>query len=185
MRSSAPEPNDSLAPAVFLDRDGTIMRDIEYCGDPASVEIFPCAPAALQRLRGAGFKIFIITNQSGIARGYFTEEAYREVEREVARQIGEGVIDGAYFCPDLPESGCRCRKPAPGMILEAARDHSLDLRRSYMIGDKALDAQCGRNAGVRTILVETGNEALAHGHGADWTARDLAEAVEIVLRHAT
>ena len=175
-------PNEGQ-PAVFLDRDGTIMRDADYLADPNGVEIFEGASDALRRLKAAGFKIVIITNQSGIGRGYFTVEDYRAVEREVDRQIGPGLIDATYFCPDLPDSGSPCRKPAPGMILEAQRDLGIDLGRSFMIGDKGIDAQCGRNAGVRTILVPTGFEKRSGRSEADWEARDLQEAAEIILRH--
>ena len=169
--------------AVFLDRDGTIMTDVEYCGDPRRVEVFPIAPEALRRLRRAGYKIIVITNQSGIGRGYFTEADYRAVEGEVDRQIGAGVIDATYFCPDVPDSGSKCRKPEPGMILEAQRDHRIDLGRSFMIGDKQIDAECGRRAGLRTILVRSGQEQHNAAAAADWTANDLAEAAEIILRH--
>ena len=141
-------------------------------------------PAALRRLRGAGFKIFVITNQSGVGRGYFTEEDYRAVEGEVARQIGPGVIDGTYFCGDLPDSGSTHRKPAPGMVFDAQREHDLDLARSFFVGDKALDAECGRAAGVRTIVVRTGIENPPGPSGADWDAADLSEAAEIILQHA-
>ena len=174
---------DGSQPAVFLDRDGTIMRDVDYCGDPQRVEIFDGVPTALRRLKAAGFKIIIITNQSGIGRGYFSEHDYRAVEAEVARQIGPELIDATYMCPHPPESGCACRKPAPGMILDAARDHGIDLKRSFMIGDKNIDAQCGRNAGVRSILVQTGIHQLDGRSAADWDARDLSEATEIILRH--
>jgi len=172
----------SKRPAVFLDRDGTIMRDVDYCGDPKYVSVFESAAPALGRLRGAGYKIIIITNQSGIGRGYFTEKDYRAVEREVEQQIGAGVIDATYWCPDRPDSGSIRRKPEPGMILEAARDHQIDLDRSFMIGDKRIDAECGRRAGVRTILVQSGQEQHAGG-AADWTVPDLSEATEIILRH--
>ncbi|MGZ4966693.1 MAG: D-glycero-alpha-D-manno-heptose-1,7-bisphosphate 7-phosphatase [Chthoniobacterales bacterium] len=168
--------------AVFLDRDGTLMRDVEYCGDPKQVEVFGGVPQALRRLKDAGFKLIVITNQSGIGRGYFTEDEYRAVEKEVEQQLG--VIDATYFCPDKPDAGCRCRKPQPGLIFDAQRDHDLDLQRSFLIGDKPLDAECGRNAGVRTILIQTGNEPPNEKSGADWLARDLAEATEIILQHA-
>ncbi len=117
-------PNDQ-SPAVFLDRDGTIMRDVEYCGDPARVELFSGVAQALRGLKAAGFRIVIITNQSGIGRGYFNEQDYRAVEEEVERQIGAGVIDATYFCPDHPDNGSTRRKPEPGMILEAQREHGL------------------------------------------------------------
>jgi D,D-heptose 1,7-bisphosphate phosphatase len=175
---------DQLQPAVFLDRDGTIMRDADYLSDPNGVEIFEGAPDSLRRLKQAGFKICIITNQSGIGRGYFTVDQYRAVEMEVDRRIGPGLIDATYFCPALPDSDAPCRKPNPGMILEAQRDHGIDLSRSDMIGDKLIDAQCGRNAGVRTILVQTGSEKRnGPSAAADWDVRDLNEATEIILRN--
>jgi len=176
-------PNEQ-PPAVFLDRDGTLMRDVQYCGDPKKVEVFAGVKDALRRLKRAGFKNYVITNQSGIGRGYFTEDDYRAVEAEVERQIGVGLIDSTYFCPDLPDSGSSRRKPAPGMVFEAQRDHHLDLARSFFVGDKPLDAECGRAAGLRTIVVQTGIEKTEDATGADWDARDMAEAVEIILQHA-
>ncbi|MBA3881941.1 MAG: HAD family hydrolase [Chthoniobacterales bacterium] len=175
-------PKGIKAAAVFVDRDGTIMRDVEYCSDPQKVEIFAGAIAALRRLKDAGFKIVMITNQSGIGRGYFTEAQYRKVEQEVARQLGPGVIDATYFCPDVPGVASTRRKPEPAMIFDAASDHDLDLSRSYFIGDKRIDAECGRNAGVRTILVQTGCETHQPGGIADWVARNLGEAAEIIRR---
>ena len=172
-----------MHPAVFLDRDGTIMPDVEYCGDPQDVRVFPTVPPALRRLRTAGYKIIIITNQSGIGRRYFAESDYRAVEREVERQVGAGLVDGTYFCPDLPDSGSQRRKPEPGMILEAARDHEIDLSRSFMVGDKEIDAECGRRAGVHTILLRSDDEKRDDGATADWAAADVAEAAEIILRH--
>lgn len=168
-------------PAVFLDRDGTIMRDVDYCGDPARVEVFAGAADALRLLKGSGYKLIVITNQSGIARGYFSENDYRAVEREFLRQLGEDSIDGTYYCADLPGANSQRRKPAPGMILEAQREHHLDLASSYFIGDKASDIACGRNAGIQTILVQTGYGPSEIDCGADWIARDLTDAVEIIL----
>jgi D-glycero-D-manno-heptose 1,7-bisphosphate phosphatase len=168
-------------PAVFLDRDGTLMRDVDYCGDPRKVEVFPQAGEALRRLKQQGYKLIVITNQSGIGRGYFTEEDYRAVESEFARQLGEGLIDGSYHSPDLPTSNSIRRKPGPGMVFEAQRDHRLELRCSFLVGDKASDIGCGRNAGVRTILVQTGYGAREAESGADWIARDIAHAAEIIL----
>ena len=168
-------------PAIFLDRDGTLMRDVDYCGDPGEVEVFPGATEALWKVKGAGYKLIIITNQSGIARGYFSENDYRAVEREVLHQLGEGLIDDTYYCADLPGMNSSRRKPAPGMILEAQRDHHLDLAQSYLIGDKTSDIECGRNAGVKTILVQTGYGLRESGCRARWIARDLAHAAEIIL----
>lgn len=180
---STPQPNETRA-AVFFDRDGTLMRDVEYCGDPDLVTVFEGVAGALRRLKDAGFKIIVITNQSGIGRGYFTEADYRRVEREMARQLGADLLDGSYFCPDAPGANSSRRKPEPGMVFEAARDYDLDLSRSFLVGDKVIDAQCGRRAGVRTILVQTGCEQHDEGSAADWLAHDLAEAADIILRHA-
>src|SRR5947199_9880520 len=144
------------SPAVFLDRDGTIMHDADYCSDPKQVQIFDGAAAVLHRLKNAGYKIIVITNQSGIGRGFFTEKQYRAVEAEVARQVGDDLIDATYFCPDPPREPSKCRKPAPGMILEAARDHEVDLGHSFLIGDKEIDAECAHNAGLRAMRGRTG-----------------------------
>ena len=108
---------DALSAAVFVDRDGTIIEDRDYCSDPKDVKIFPGATEALRRLKSKGFKLIIITNQSGIGRGLFTLEQYRAVEAEVLRQLGDGLIDASYFCPDAPGQQCNCRKPAAGMIV--------------------------------------------------------------------
>jgi D-glycero-D-manno-heptose 1,7-bisphosphate phosphatase len=163
-------------PAVFFDRDGTLIRDAHYLSDPAKVEMFPDVPEALKRLKEAGFRIVIITNQSGIARGYFTEKEYDAVQARVLDLTGPGVIDAAYMCPDF---GPR-RKPSPEMILEAVRDLNLDPGRSYMVGDKAVDVQCGRNAGTKTIFVRTGYP-LDAGCEPDFIAGNMAEAAEWIL----
>ena len=176
---------DALLPAVFVDRDGTIMEDADYCSDPQQVKVFPGVAEALRRLKSKGFRLIIITNQSGIGRGFFSIEQYRAVEAEVLRQLGDGLIDATYFCPDAPDQGCGCRKPAPGMILEAARQNRIDLARSFLIGDKEIDAECGRNAGVRTIRVRTGFDRETAGSMADWIAEDLPMAAEIILNAPT
>src|SRR5213593_5054657 len=173
--------SDVLSPAVFVDRDGTIMQDADYCSDPQQVKILPRVAEALRRLKSKGFKLIIITNQSGIGRGFFTIEQYRAVEAEVLRQLGDGLIDATYFCPDVPGQHSHSRKPAPGMIVEATREHEIDLARSFLIGDKEVDAECGRNVGVRTIRVRTGFDRKTAGSMADWVAEDLPAAAEIIL----
>ena len=175
-------PASETRPAIFLDRDGTLMRDVDYCGDPTQVEVFPGAEEALRKLKIAGYGLIVITNQSGIGRGYFGEKEYRAVEQEFLRQLGADVIDDSYYCSDLPGTNSARRKPAPGMIFEAQQEHRLDLARSFLIGDKASDIECGRNAGVRTILVQTGYGAKEERGRADWVATDLTEAAEIILR---
>jgi D-glycero-D-manno-heptose 1,7-bisphosphate phosphatase len=173
---------EKLSPAVFLDRDGTLMRDVDYCGDPQDVHLFPRTAEALRKLKKAGYKLIIVTNQSAIGRGYFNEAAYRAVEREVARQLGEDLIDATYFCPHAPDHECECRKPQPGMIRQGAREHHLDLGRSFFIGDKQSDIECGRNAGVKTVLVRTGYGADVDGKAADFVAPDLGKAADLILQ---
>ena len=172
---------DQLSPAVFLDRDGTIMRDVEYCSDPKQVEIFSGVPEALVRLKQNGYKLVIISNQSGIGRGYFTEEQFRSVQDAVDRKLVPAVIDAVYYCPDQPDGTSTRRKPSPEMVFEAQRDHGIDLSRSFFVGDKAIDIQCGRNAGVRTILVQTGYGLQEEDTGAELVARDFTEATDIIL----
>ena len=172
---------DAPSPAVFFDRDGTIMKDCDYCSDPKDVKIFPGVPEALRRLKSRGFKLIIITNQSVIGRGLMTVEQYRALEREVVRQLGGDLIDATYFCPDVPGQHSSCRKPAPGMILQAKQEHGIDLPRSFFIGDKEIDVECGRNAGVRTIRVQTGFQRDTTGSRADWVAEDLPAAAAIIL----
>jgi D-glycero-D-manno-heptose 1,7-bisphosphate phosphatase len=175
---------NSKSPAVFVDRDGTLMHDADYCSHPSQVKVFAGAAAALRRLKDAGFRIIVITNQSGIGRGFFSEEQYRAVESEVSRQLGNGLIDATYFCPDAPGQPSKCRKPAPGMVLQAAREHDVDLSRSFLIGDKEIDAECAHNAGVRAIRVRTGFDKMTDGSRADWVAEDLTAAAEIILKGA-
>jgi D-glycero-D-manno-heptose 1,7-bisphosphate phosphatase len=169
-----------LRPALFLDRDGTLMEEVDHCRDPAHVRTYAGAAEELARARSLGWAAIIITNQSGIGRGYFTVEQFLSVQEELLRQLG-GQIDAAYMAPDLPDSGSPRRKPAPGMILEAAREHGIDLRRSFMIGDKRLDIECGRNAGVKTILVSTGYGSREGDCSPDFTAPTVAEAIRIAL----
>ena len=175
---------NSKSRAVFVDRDGTIMHDVDYCSDPSQVHVFDGAAMALRRLKNAGFKIIVITNQSGIGRRFFTEKEYRAVEAEVMRQVGKDLIDATYFCPDVPGKPSKCRKPAPGMVLQAAHDHQIDLSRSFLIGDKEIDAQCAHKVGARAIRVRTGFDKITNDSCADWVVEDLPAAAEIILREA-
>jgi len=172
---------NELSAAVFIDRDGTIIEDADYCSQPKQVKVFPDVPQALRRLISNGFKLIVITNQSGIGRGFFTVDEYRSVESEVSRQLGHGLIAATYFCPDVPGQISSHRKPSPGMILQAKRDHQIDLTRSFFIGDKEIDVECGRNAGVRTIRVQTGFDRDIAGSAADWTAKNFSAAARIIL----
>jgi D-glycero-D-manno-heptose 1,7-bisphosphate phosphatase len=172
---------NDLSPAVFVDRDGTLMEDADYCSDARQVHIFPGVPEALRKLKTKGYKIIVITNQSGLGRGFFTLDQYRAVEAETLRQVGDGLIDATYFCPDVPGKPSKCRKPNPAMILQAARDHHVDLRRSIFVGDKEIDAECGHNAGVKTIRVRTGFDKVTDGSRADWVAENFPAAAKIIL----
>jgi D-glycero-D-manno-heptose 1,7-bisphosphate phosphatase len=172
---------NALSSAVFIDRDGTIMEDTDYCSDPKDVRIFPGVVEALRSLKSRGFKLIIITNQSGIGRGLFTLDQYRVVESEVLRQLGDGLVDATYYCPDAPGRHSNYRKPAPGMVVKAARDHQIDLSRSFLIGDKEVDVECAHNAGVRAIRVRTGIQGEVIGSNADSIADDVPAAVQIIL----
>jgi D-glycero-D-manno-heptose 1,7-bisphosphate phosphatase len=168
------------SPAVFFDRDGTLMEDAHYGGDPARVRVYPGVSGALRKLKTAGFRIFIITNQSGIARGLITVEQYHAVQQELLRQIGEDLIDASYFCADAPGTPSTRRKPETGMVLDAAAEFALDLPHSWFIGDKSADIECGRRAGTRTILVLTGYGA-GQNCAPNFRAKDAVEAVGLIL----
>src|SRR4029453_14254680 len=154
---------DDLSPAVFIDRDGTIMEDTDYCSHPKDVRIFPGVFEGLRRLKLRGFKLIIITNQSGIGRGLITLDQYRAVESEVLRQLGDGLVDPSYSRPDAPGQQTDCRKPAPGMILQGSRDHQIDLSHSFLVGDKEADVECAQNAGGRGIGARTGFKRVLTG----------------------
>jgi D-glycero-D-manno-heptose 1,7-bisphosphate phosphatase len=152
-------------PALFLDRDGVIVEEAEYLSDPAQLCLIPGAGAAIARVNARGIPVIVVTNQAGVARGYFPEERVGEVhERLSALLAAHGAhIDRYYYCPHHPTAGsgaygrpCSCRKPEPGMLLQAARDFDLDLARSFLVGDKISDLEAGLAAGCRTILVGTG-----------------------------
>lgn len=166
--------------AVFFDRDGTLMREEDHCDHPSRVQAIPGAAEALAELRGLGWLNVVITNQSGIGRGYFTMADFEAVNAELFRQLGSNP-DGVYCCADHPQTPTPRRKPGTGMIEEAVHDFGIDLSRSWMIGDKDIDIACGRAAGCRTILVLTGYGEKHRACGADFVARDVTEAVRHIL----
>ena len=149
-------------PAVFLDRDGTVIEHVHYLSDPARVRLLPGAAEALRRLRRAGFARVLVTNQSAIGRGMLTEDRLEEIHAELERQLAASgaTLDGIYYCPDAPSGDDRTvvehsdRKPGPGMLLRAADELGLDLDASWMVGDMISDVLAGHNAGCRSILVE-------------------------------
>jgi D-glycero-D-manno-heptose 1,7-bisphosphate phosphatase len=145
-------------PAVFFDRDGTLLNERGYLGDPADMRFFRWAAPAIRRVRKAGFRVVIISNQSGLARGYFTRAALRRVTvrfLSVLRKKG-AFVDAVYYCPHLPNAGCACRKPKTALGRRAARRLGLDLKRSFVVGDQVRDIKFAHNLGARGVLVMTG-----------------------------
>ncbi|HET7462649.1 MAG TPA: HAD family hydrolase [Longimicrobium sp.] len=154
-----PSAAPGLRPAVFLDRDGTIIHDREYLADPAGVELLPGAAEAIARLNRAGFFVVLVTNQSGIGRGYFTEDDYQAVHRRLIDllEVQGARLDADYHCPLAPDDPDpeRMRKPGAGMFLLAAREHRLDLSRSWLIGDRLRDVSAAAEFGARAMLVRS------------------------------
>jgi D-glycero-D-manno-heptose 1,7-bisphosphate phosphatase len=174
--------------AVFLDRDGTLNVEREYLSDPALLELLPGTGPALRRLSDAGYLLFIVTNQSGIGRGYFTEAAMHAVNARLCQELAREGVQFAriYFAPEHPDQPSRGRKPSPQFLFDARDEFGLDLSASYIVGDKLIDLECGWNAGLRrSILVRTGYGAeaekkLAPGHSA-WVVDTLGEAAQNIL----
>jgi D-glycero-D-manno-heptose 1,7-bisphosphate phosphatase len=179
----------SAVPAVFLDRDGTMIEEREYLADPAGVKVFPGVGSALRRLQDAGFRLVMVTNQSGIGRGYYSESDMHRVNARLDELLAaDGVrIDRVYFAPEAPDQPSRGRKPSPQFLFDARDELGIDLARSYMIGDKLIDLECGWNAGVRrSILVRTGygssvEAAAPNKLAAAWVADDLSAASALIL----
>lgn len=178
-----------MRPAVFLDRDGTVIDEVGHLGEPDRVVLLPGVPKALRRLSEAGYALVVVTNQAGVARGYFTEDDVGAVNERTASLLEEeGVaLDGCYHCPHHPDftGACDCRKPLPGMLLRAADDLELDLSRSWMVGDHPSDAEAGAAAGARPIMVRTGHGLLpGANHGPPPgvpVVDDLPAAVDLIL----
>ena len=182
--------------AVFLDRDGTIIEDTGYISSLQGVHFIPGSIEAIRQLNEAGYKVIVITNQSGIARNFFSEDMLQAIDKFIHKQvlIGGGHIDAFYYCPHHPEHGvypyrreCDCRKPEPGLIKRGAREHHVDLNRSFMIGDHSCDIEAGQRAGLRTIFVTTGHgkkEQTKIKKQPDHIAANLAGAVQWVIKEA-
>lgn len=140
-------------PAIFLDRDGAVIEDTGYIGDPDRVRLLPGAANALLSLRSQGFRLVVVSNQSGIGRGLISSEQAARVHRRFVDLLAEAgvVLDGVHYCPHSPDDNCACRKPSPEMIFRAARELDIDLARSFLVGDKMTDIEAGRTAGCKTI----------------------------------
>lgn len=169
--------------AVFLDRDGTLIEEVDFLSRAEDLRLFSFTYDAVRRLKDAGYLLIVITNQSGIGRGLFTENAMHAIHQEIQAQL-DNMIDAFYFCPHLPDEGCACRKPGIGMIEAACDRFSIDLDNSWVVGDKTLDVGSGANAGLSSILVRTGYGA-EHENilptPANFVADNLMEAVAHII----
>jgi len=188
----------NLSRAVFLDRDGTISPEKDYIKTTAEFELYDFTVDAVRRLNSAGFKVLVVTNQSGVARGYLTLETLERIHYKMAQLFvkSDAVIDGIYYCPHHPTAGsgsftrvCSCRKPAVGMLMRAAGDFDLDISRSYIVGDKLTDIIMAKDLSATSILVRTGyGAAEAEKINPEKTeiphfiADDLKEAVDWIMR---
>ena len=178
MQSNSPQK------AAFIDRDGTLIEEVNFLSNVDDLRIFPFTYEAVKHLKDAGFLIIVVTNQSGIGRGIYDEIEMKSIHDEMQSQL-DNMIDAFYFCPHLPCDGCSCRKPSLGMIESAMKDFEIDLANSWMIGDKKIDVETGTNAGTRSAMVMTGY-GRAHSTQLesmpDVLAEDLLAAVREVLR---
>jgi histidinol-phosphate phosphatase family protein len=144
--------------AVFVDRDGTIAPDVHYCRSPEDFQLFPNVPEAIRLFNNHGFKVVVVTNQSGIARGYFTEEILDCIHQKMKGYLvaSEAHVDAIYYCPHHPDDGCECRKPGTALFHKASQTLEIDFSRSYVIGDSEIDISAGKSLGCKTVLVTTG-----------------------------
>jgi D-glycero-D-manno-heptose 1,7-bisphosphate phosphatase len=173
--------------AVFLDRDGTIIRDMIYLNDPTKIEVFKESYPALKLLHDNGYLIVLVTNQSGVARGVVQLENLHKINDLISEDFGrrETVISAVYYCPHPVDGGCECRKPNAGMLKEAAIKYEIDLSVSWMIGDRMTDVECGRRAGCRgSILLqnETTPPIDPNFEKPNIVCRDVLDAAELILR---
>ncbi|HRZ87350.1 MAG TPA: HAD family hydrolase [bacterium] len=168
--------------AVFLDRDGTINVDYGYVGKTDTFTFLPRVREALVLLQGRGFKLFVISNQSGVNRGYYTHEDLQAVHDKMVSELGRSGVtfSDVFYCVHRPDEKCECRKPSPKAVRDIAARFGIDLRRSYFVGDRETDIQTGKNAGTRTVLLSTGPAAIACDH----RAADLYSAAEWIIGDA-
>ncbi len=188
-----------LAPTVFLDRDGTLIEEVGYLSHLDRIALYPWSIESVKLLNRAGFKVVVVTNQAGVARGLFDEDFIDEAHRFLDQKFGDGgaTIDKFYYCPHHPEasveayrSECDCRKPKAGMLWKAAQELQLELSHSFVIGDRLSDLRLGQAVGARSLLVRTGyGETTARELTDDvevaYTAPELMTAVAWILRHST
>jgi len=177
--------------AVFIDRDGTINLDVHYLDNPDKFEMYLGVQIGVKKLQENGFKIIVITNQSGIARGYFTEEQLSGIHERMKQEFEtfDVTLDGIYYCPHHPDDKCNCRKPHTGLFEKAIQEHNIDVEKSYVLGDKILDIGAGKKIGVKTVLIpepHVRQEFLSQKnewkYHPDYIADDFKDAVEWILK---
>ena len=169
--------------AVFLDRDGTMAKDVHYCRRPEDFKLFPNTAKAIKLLNEHGFKVIVVTNQSGIARGYFTKETLAQIHEKMKSDLAkEGAwIDGIYYCPHHPDDNCDCRKPKPKLVLQAVRERDIELKHSFVVGDLEMDVGLGKAVGCKTILLrDSPQEDMSISP--DYIVSDLLEATQLMLK---
>ncbi|MDD5543939.1 MAG: HAD family hydrolase [Acidobacteriia bacterium] len=187
--------------AIFLDRDGTICEEVGYVNHPSRCRLLPFAATAIQKINDAGLKAVVVSNQAGVARGYFSEELVHEVHRKIAIEIGKARahIDAIYYCPHHPDGSvaefrkvCECRKPRPGLLQRAERELGVDLQRSFVVGDRYSDVELAALNGLQSVLVLTGygrGEWEYHRHEwkyqPHWVCENVLEAVEKIIATLT
>lgn len=177
-------------PAVFLDRDGTLINERGYLSDVSKIRFYAGAANALKAFQKKGFRLAVVTNQSGVGRGYFSIKTVHAVHRAMTRWFARrGVwLAAFYVCPHLPQAGCRCRKPNPGLLYRAARDLGIDLKKSYVIGDQVRDMQLAYRVGAKGVLVLTGAGRSARPKARRWAAKitpNLTSASRWILSNGT
>lgn len=175
-----------IQPAIFLDRDGTINKEVGYLSDPADFELLPNALDGMKKFMEMGYRLVIVTNQGGIGLGYFSRHEFYQVNKQMLTEISRGgiLIDKIYFCPHSKAEDCPCRKPKTGLIFKAEEDLNLDLKNSFFIGDSAWDIEAGKNVGLKTLFIK--NERLPEPGKLpvkpDFVVADLLEAAELILQ---
>lgn len=169
---------------VLLDRDGTVIVEKNYLSNPKGVELIPNAAIALRKLKELGLGLIIVSNQSGIGRGYFSLKSLEAIHQRLRKVLEEQsvVLDGIYFCPHTPNNNCGCRKPKLGLIEKASRDHNFDPALSFVVGDNKGDIELGKNIGATTILVRTGygKKIEKEKLNPDYIVDDLKDALSII-----
>jgi D-glycero-D-manno-heptose 1,7-bisphosphate phosphatase len=180
-------PLNTMDAAIFLDKDGTLIDDVPYNVDPGRIRLAHRALEGVRLLTAYDYKLIVVTNQTGIARGLFSDEDLRGVASHINKLLAEIDVQltGFYYCPHLLSAECMCRKPEPGLVLRAAEEHNIDLTRSWFVGDILNDIEAGRRAGCRTVLINNGNETewlITPDRIPDYMVRNLVEAAWLVIQ---